>query len=97
MFPTPIFALTNLLVSTKKIVGAAKSHLQLVLITSVGKTARAICFNQAEVYPSLDTAPLNIAFYLQENTYNGYTNLQLNVQNIQTKDDLSETASADKK
>lgn len=76
--PMPTFVTRNAKVTYAKMVGAEQQHLKLT-VESDNITFGAICFRQGqrEVPPYID-----IAFMLEKNTYNGYTNLQLNVKDF---------------
>jgi len=74
--PEPIWAVCGIKTIDSRIL--KEKHLKLTL--SDGKTSReAIGFNLAEKLPF---GPIDVAFTLQENTWNGRTNIQLNIRDI---------------
>jgi single-stranded-DNA-specific exonuclease len=74
--PEPIWAVCGVNAIDSRIL--KEKHLKLTL--SDGKVSRAaIGFNLAEKLPS---GPIDVAFTLQENTWNGRTNLQLNIRDL---------------
>jgi single-stranded-DNA-specific exonuclease len=76
--PMPVFVTRNAKVTYAKMVGAENQHLKLN-VEGDNVNFGAICFRQGqrEVPPYID-----IAFMLEKNTYNGHTNLQLNVKDF---------------
>ena len=76
--PEPVWALKNAQISgAPRVVG--QKHLKLSLVSN-SKTFEAIAFN----YPleNLPTGKIDVAFTLKENSWNGNTNLQLQIQDI---------------
>jgi single-stranded-DNA-specific exonuclease len=66
-----------------KAVGEHKNHLKIQIITGAGhRTLDAIGFNLGHLEPLIRNA-FKIAFTIDVNTWNGYTNLQLKVKDIQ--------------
>ena len=66
-----------------KQVGADKSHLKLNLIYgSDNKTYNAIGFGLGNKLPVIQNE-FNVAYTLDENTWNGYTSIQLMLKDIQ--------------
>ncbi|NIM46751.1 MAG: single-stranded-DNA-specific exonuclease RecJ, partial [Candidatus Aenigmarchaeota archaeon] len=75
----PIFCSNNLEILDFKSVGNSGNHLKL-WVKDKGKTFEAIGFRQAERLGNLNPkGPINIAFKLTENNWNGYSSLQLEV------------------
>lgn len=74
--PEPVWAVCGVKAIDSRIL--KEKHLKLTL--SDGKTSReAIGFNLAEKLPS---GSIDVAFTLQENTWNGRTSIQLNIRDI---------------
>ena len=76
--PEPVWAASGMMVqSAPRVVG--RKHLKLVLAAN-GRNYEAIAFN----YPveSLPAGAIDVAFRLKENSWNGNTRLQLQVQDI---------------
>ncbi len=74
--PEPVWAILNAHVADSRIL--KEKHLKLAL-SDGNSRIEAIGFNMAEKLPS---GPVDIAFTLQENTWNGRTTLQLNLKDI---------------
>lgn len=74
--PEPVWAVFNANVVDSRIL--KDRHLKLALENSAGRID-AIGFNMAEKLPA---GPVDIAFTLHENTWNGRTNLQLNLKDV---------------
>lgn len=79
--PNPVFALHNLTLLQKKLMGSNKNHLKLVIEDSQHNTFDCIWWSKGDI--SLQSGDvLDIAFCPQTNTYNGSTTIQLIVQDI---------------
>jgi len=74
--PEPVWAVLNANVADSRIL--KEKHLKLSLSDGNARID-AIGFNMAEKLP---TGPVDVAFTLQENTWNGRTTLQLNLKDI---------------
>lgn len=86
--PNPVFALYNLTLLQKKLMGSNKNHLKLVVEDSLHNTYDCIWWSKGDI--SLNSGDvLDIAFYPQSNTYNGSTTIQLILQDIHA-DNLKE-------
>lgn len=72
----PVWAVLNVEVAGAKIL--KEKHLKLTLVDGSSRID-AIGFNMAEKLPS---GPVDAAFTLQENTWNGRTSLQLNLKDV---------------
>lgn len=79
--PNPVFALNNLTLLQKKLMGQNKNHLKLVLEDSQGNTYDCIWWSKGDV-PLKQNDRLDIAFCPQVNTYNGNTTIQLILQDV---------------
>lgn len=79
--PNPVFALNNLTLLQKKLMGQNKNHLKLVVEDSQGNTYDCIWWSKGDV-PLKQNDRLDIAFCPQVNTYNGNTTIQLILQDI---------------
>lgn len=79
--PSPVFALNNLTLLQKKLMGSNKNHLKLIVEDSQGNTYDCIWWSKGDI--SLQSGDrLDIAFSPQVNTYNGNTTIQLILQDI---------------
>lgn len=79
--PNPVFALHNLTLLQKKLMGSNKNHLKLVVEDSKHNTFDCIWWSKGDI--SLQSGDvLDIAFCPQTNTYNGSTTIQLILQDI---------------
>jgi len=70
-----------------RIVG--KNHLKLCVVHPevAGGPFSAIAFQQGERFPKIDLGiPFNICYHVEENEWNGATNLQLNIKDIKFSD-----------
>lgn len=86
--PNPVFALNNLTLLQKKLMGSNKNHLKLVVEDSQHNTFDCIWWSKGDI--SLNSGDiLDIAFCPQTNTYNGSTTIQLILQDIHA-DNLNE-------
>ena len=74
--PEPVWAVLNVNVTDSRIL--KEKHLKLTLSDGPNQID-AIGFNLAEKLPS---GPVDVAFTLQENTWNGRTSLQLNLKDL---------------
>lgn len=87
--PSPVFALNNLTVLQKKLMGQNKNHLKLIVEDSQGNTYDCIWWSKGDV--SLKTGDrLDIAFCPQVNTYNGNTTIQLILQDVHAENLVDE-------
>jgi single-stranded-DNA-specific exonuclease len=84
--PEPVFSLSNVVIDDVRFVGSGEKHLKLRLkAKSGGKVLDAIAFNLGKQFPDLRIGEsIDIAFTLDENTWNGNTTLQLKVVDIMT-------------
>lgn len=89
--PNPIFAMYNLTLLQKKLMGSNKNHLKLVVADSNNNTFDCIWWSKGDITLSSGDI-LDIAFCPQTNTYNGSTSIQLIVQDIHS-DNLKEEES----
>jgi len=79
--PNPVFAMYNLTLRQKKLMGANRNHLKMVVEDSQNNTYDCIWWSKGDI--SLTTGDrLGIAFCPQLNTYNGSTTIQLIVQDV---------------
>ena len=90
--PNPVFVLSNLTLLQKKLMGANKNHLKLVLEDTQHNTFDCIWWSKGDI--SLTSGDvLDIAFCPQLNTFNGSTNIQLILQDVHA-DNLKEEAAS---
>ncbi len=77
--PEPVFALENMVVREARLVGNGSKHWKLSLVPQGGvKCFDAIGFSLGTNFPDLQEGDvLDIAFILDENTWNGSTSIQL--------------------
>lgn len=79
--PNPVFALNNLTLLQKKLMGSNKNHLKLIVEDTQHNTFDCIWWSKGDI--SLASGDrLDIAFCPQTNTYNGSTTIQLILQDI---------------
>lgn len=79
--PNPTFALYNLTLLQKKLMGQNKDHLKLVVEDSLHNTYDCIWWSRGDI--SLVTGDkLDVAFYPQLNSFNGSTTIQLIIQDL---------------
>lgn len=94
--PNPVFALYNLTLLQKKLIGSNKNHLKLVVEDSLHNTYDCLQWSKGDIsLVSGDT--LDIAFCPQLNTYNGNTTIQLIIQDIQADNLVEENITTEKK
>lgn len=81
--PSPVFATQNVKIVSQKLVGASKNHLKLVLEKD-DKKIDALMFN----FPhTLTSGTVDIVYRLNENTWNGTTNIELTLKDIKEAGD----------
>ncbi len=80
--PEPVFSSQKVTVENFRVIGKERNHLKLVL--KQGKeTFEAIAFGMGELATSLKSGDtIDVAYSLDENTWNGETKLQLKVKDI---------------
>lgn len=80
--PTPTFAARQVSISDAKTVGREARHLKMVLAQG-GITFNAIAFGKGYLYPKLTPSqPIDIAYNLTENEWNGRRNLELKIKDV---------------
>ncbi|MBI2066154.1 single-stranded-DNA-specific exonuclease RecJ [Candidatus Woesebacteria bacterium] len=80
--PAPIFATCGVTVADARVVGRDSTHLKLVLEESATRL-EAIAFGLGGIYQSLSPeTKIDIAYALEENTWNGRKSLQLKVKDL---------------
>ncbi|HUD20366.1 MAG TPA: single-stranded-DNA-specific exonuclease RecJ [Patescibacteria group bacterium] len=80
--PEPLFSSTGVEVVDSRLVGAEGKHMKLKL-RQAGVIVDAIAFGLGKVYPSLrPDKPIDIAYSIDMNTWNGSTRLQLKIKDI---------------
>lgn len=79
--PNPVFALNNLTLLQKKLMGSNKNHLKLIVEDSQNNTYDCIWWSKGDI-PIVSGDKLDIAFCPQLNTFNGSTTIQLIIQDI---------------
>jgi single-stranded-DNA-specific exonuclease len=90
--PNPVFALNNLTLLQKKLMGQNKNHLKLVVEDSQNNTYDCIWWSKGDI--SLKSGDkLDIAFCPQINTFNGNTTIQLILQDVHAENLADETES----
>ncbi len=85
--PEPVFVLENMVVREARLVGNGAKHLKLSLVPQGGsKCLDAIGFSFGTTFPDLkENEILDVAFTLDENTWNGSTSLQLKLVDMKRK------------
>ncbi len=82
--PQPAFGLNNVKLVDIDTVGKDKQHLKLRLSSETGTIFEAIGFGMMERYPNLKAGQTaNVQFYLQKNTFNDRSTLQLVLVSVQ--------------
>lgn len=79
--PNPVFALYNLRLVQKKLMGSNKNHLKLVVEDSQNNTYDCIWWSKGDI-PIYSGDRIDIAFYPQLNSYNGTVTIQLILQDV---------------
>lgn len=79
--PNPTFALYNLTLLQKKLMGSNKDHLKLIVEDSQHNTYDCIWWSRGDI-SLVSGDKLDIAFCPQLNTYNGSTTIQLIIQDL---------------
>ena len=85
----PVFCSLNVRdYGTTKLVGKDADHVKLELIDDSSKIpVHAIAFGMSEYFDYIKSMkPFSICYTIEENTYNGTTNLQLFIKDIKTED-----------
>jgi single-stranded-DNA-specific exonuclease len=81
--PEPVFASRGVTVENMRLMGKESTHLKLWLKAD-GKSFEAIAFGMGELASEIKTGDkIDVAYTLDENTWNGSTKLQLKVKDIQ--------------
>ena len=78
--PSPTFSVRNLVVKQKKLMGATKDHLKLIIETPSG-TKDCVWWSRGDV-PLVQGDVFDLAFAPQLNTFNGNTDVQLIIKDI---------------
>ena len=78
--PSPTFAVKNLVLKQKKLMGSTKEHLKLIVETPNG-TKDCVWWSRGDI-PLIAGDRLDIAFAPQLNTFNGVTDVQLVVKDV---------------
>jgi single-stranded-DNA-specific exonuclease len=80
--PEPVFATKGVKVENVRVLGKEAQHLKLML-SQDGKTFEAIAFGMGELAKELKVGDtINVAYVLDENTWNGNTKLQMKIRDI---------------
>jgi single-stranded-DNA-specific exonuclease len=80
--PKPLFGAKGVEVLDRRMVGASKKHLKL-LLKQEGRKFDSIAFNQGDLYSDA-IGTVDIAFHFERNHYQGVTTQQLNILEIQS-------------
>ena len=78
--PSPTFAIKNLTLKQKKLMGSTKDHLKLIIDTPNG-SKDCVWWSRGDI-PLIAGDKLDIAFAPQLNTFNGTTDIQLIIKDI---------------
>lgn len=89
--PNPIFTVKNVLLKEKKLMGATKEHLKLIIETPNG-TRDCVWWSRGDI-PLAQNDRIDIAFAPSLNTFNGATNLQLIVKDVHAEALMQEETS----
>lgn len=90
--PTPTFVLKDLTLKQKKLMGATKEHLKLIVDTPRG-SKDCIWWSRGDI-PLINGDKMDIAFTPQLNTFNGSTDIQLIIKDIHSEGLLEEETSS---
>ncbi len=90
--PSPTFAIKNLTLKQKKLMGSTKDHLKLIIDTPNG-SKDCVWWSRGDI-PLIAGDKLDIAFAPQLNTFNGTTDIQLIIKDIHS-DALAEEEKSD--
>lgn len=78
--PSPTFAIKNLTLKQKKLMGATKDHLKLIIDTPNG-SKDCVWWSRGDI-PLIQGDKMDIAFAPQLNTFNGTTDIQLVIKDL---------------
>ena len=81
--PSPVFAIKNLTLKEKKLMGSTKEHLKLV-VEGTNDKLDCIWWSRGDI-PLITGDRLDIAFAPQLNSFNGVTNVQLILKDIHSE------------
>ena len=81
--PSPTFAIRNLTLKQKKLMGSTKDHLKLIIDTPNG-SKDCVWWSRGDI-PLIAGDKLDIAFAPQLNTFNGATDIQLIIKDIHSE------------
>ena len=81
--PSPTFAIKNLTLKQKKLMGSTKDHLKLIIDTPNGQKD-CVWWSRGDI-PLIAGDKLDIAFAPQLNTFNGVTDIQLIIKDIHSE------------
>ncbi len=81
--PSPTFAIRNLTLKQKKLMGSTKDHLKLIIDTPNG-SKDCVWWSRGDI-PLIAGDKLDIAFAPQLNTFNGTTDIQLIIKDIHSE------------
>lgn len=81
--PSPTFALKNLVLKQKKLMGSTKDHLKLIIDTPNGQKD-CVWWSRGDI-PLIAGDRLDIAFAPQLNTFNGAVDIQLIIKDIHSE------------
>ena len=85
----PIFLFENAIVNGAFTVGSAAKHLKLVLLSASNKKISGIGFDKGHFLDHLEQGmAVDICGFIQENSYNGKTDVQINIVDIRLHDSL---------
>jgi len=77
----PVFVSRRVRVRNARVVGAEGRHLKLTLVDEIGHPWDGIAFRQGDWFGRLPES-IDIAYFLELNSWNGWEKLQLNIQDI---------------
>ena len=90
----PVFVSTNVKDSGYSAV-VGNNHLKLYAKQDdIKYSVKGIGYNMGDFYTTLKQGPVDVCFYVEENRYNGSTNIQLNIKDLKLHD-ISELADTD--
>ena len=78
--PSPIFSIRNLTLKQKKLMGATKDHLKLIIETPIGPKD-CVWWSRGDI-PLIEGDKFDLAFAPSLNTFNGNTDVQLMIKDL---------------
>lgn len=85
----PIFMINNAIVNNAFTVGSDAKHLKLILMSASNKKISCIGFDKGHLLDQIESgAAVDICGFIQENSYNGKSDVQINIVDIRLHESL---------